>query len=227
MKNISEDVRAIVTTSEVAFTALREGYLNLSAYAETIQREVELRAKKPVSKGSIVVALSRLAREMKKSRGGEGELVLDVILENIVVKAGLVEITFERTLQNNRLMQRIYADETLNTEDFFMISQGIGEITLITSQENKNRIEKLFKKSKPKVTLHGLVAISITFSKKQLHLPNIIFSLVRSLALKQINIIEIVSTRSELAFILTQKELQTAFSILNDIYQRGINKVGS
>ncbi len=62
MIKISGVVRGILFSSEVALSAFNDGYLNLSAYAKAIRKDVEARAKTPVPVGSIVVLLSRLKK---------------------------------------------------------------------------------------------------------------------------------------------------------------------
>ena len=66
MIKVAAVVQEILMGSEIAFSALSSGYLNLSAYASSIKSEVEKRARKPVRQGTIVVALSRLAKTLPK-----------------------------------------------------------------------------------------------------------------------------------------------------------------
>ena len=220
MLKVSEIVKDLVLKSEIALTSLRGGYLNLSAYAKKIRPEVEELTKKSVTNGSIVIALSRFAKELDRTSNNKDTLLPKIILDNIVVKSDLVEFALEKTRENIKLMQRLYQEKEVNMEGLFMISQGIGEITLITTKENIKILEKILKNARPKAVIDRLVAVSVTFNKKQLETPNIIFALVRTLALKRINIIEIVSTRSELAFVVRQADLQNTFITLNEIYQQ-------
>lgn len=220
MLKVSETVKDLVLKSELALSALQDGYLNLSAYASKIKPTVEKITKKSVTNGSIVIALSRLGVEVKKQAAANQALVPKIILDNIVVKSDLVEFAFEKTAANIKLVEMLYKEKAINVENLFMISQGIGEIILITTREYMKILEKSFKQAKPKIVIDKLVAISVTFNKKLLETPNVIFALVRALALKKINIIEIVSTRSELAFVVRQVDLEKTFIILNDIYQQ-------
>jgi len=52
MKTISGYVRDVLDESEVALSAMQAGFLNLSAYAKTIQGEVSKRARRDVAVGS-------------------------------------------------------------------------------------------------------------------------------------------------------------------------------
>ncbi|MFY9462754.1 MAG: hypothetical protein WAP52_01055 [Candidatus Sungiibacteriota bacterium] len=217
MIKISGVVEGIIRQDEVALSAFNSGYLNLSAYAASIRREVEVRAKKPVRVGSIVVALSRL----KKSGGKTDKrksLLPEVVIEDLSVKSGLVEIAFDRTAGNLARLRELYRDSAINAGDFFMVTQGTGEITIIALETALPHIMRVMRPARSKATIRNLVGLTARFDEKYLAIPNVVFVFVRRLALKHINIVEIVSTYTELTFIIDQKDLQEAFLALNEFF---------
>lgn len=221
MIKISDVVADILYSSEVALSAFHDGYLNLSAYAASICPDVEARAKKPVRVGSIVVALSRL----KKSTGKKDKthkrtsLLPDVAIENLSVKSGLAEIAFDRTAANLARLRELYRDPAISTGDFFMVTQGTGEITIIALDTVLPHIARVMRPGMAKAEIRNLVGLTARFDPKYLAIPNVIFTFVRRLALKRINIAEIVSTYTELTFIIDQKDLQEAFLALNEFFR--------
>lgn len=226
MIKISDAVRDILYSSEVALSAFDDGYLNLSAYAKTIRRETEARTKKSVQTGSIVVALSRL----KKSGGKTGKkkpLLPEVTIEDLSVKSGLVEVAFDRTTENLGRLRELYRDPLINASDFFMVTQGSGEITIVAIDAALPHIIRIMRPARPKATIRNLVGLTARFDEKYLAIPNVIFAFVRRLALKHINIAEIVSTYTELTFIIDQKDLQEAFLALNELFANEKIKHGS
>lgn len=216
MIKISDIVEEIVYSSEIALSALSQGYLNLSAYAKAIREEVEEKTKKPVRVGSIVVALSRLS----KSLGEQKPLLPEIAIENLTVKSPLIEITFDKTGGNLGKLRELYTDSGLSSADFLTVTQGAGEITIIAAENAKQKILKIYKDIKPKVILENLVGLTVSFSEKYIPEPNVIYTLLRCLAIKRINIVEIVSTYTELTFILSKENLQEAFLTLNEIFQK-------
>jgi len=217
MINISNVVKDIVYSSEIALSALAEGYLNLSAYAKSIQEEVETKAKKPVRTGSIVVALSRLRKSLRASRQS---LLPKVIVDDLSVKSGLIEVAFDRTKENLDKLQQLYRDKNFSSTDFFIVTQGVGEINIIALEQAEKHILRIYKQQKPKIIIRNLVSLTVRFSEKYIETPNIIYALVRRFALKRMNIVEIVSTYTELTFVLRQDNLQEAFLTLNDIFRK-------
>lgn len=213
MLKIADATRKILSSSEVALSAFEAGLLNLSAYARIIRKEVEAHTKKPVKAGSIVVALSRVKREPTKRK----TLVPDAEIEDLAVKSGLAEISFDRTRENLARLRGLYRDPTVNAGDFFMVTQGTGEITIVALEDALTHITRLMRPSKSKASIKNLVALTVRFKKDYIETPNIIFAFVRRLALKRINIVEIVSTYTELTFIIGQRDLQESFLALNEM----------
>lgn len=220
MYKVKDAVREILQASEAALTAFSNGYLNYSAYAKTITKEVEGKTKKTTSLGNIIVALSRLNQELKGKKYGTGKKLLPkILLTDIVVKSSLVEITFESTVENKKIRSNLQAEKLFTPDEIHMLSQGVNEITIIASVQLKEKILKFFSPSKPKVVIHNLAAVTVRYAKDYLYTPNAIYVVIRALALKQINIIEIISTLTELSVIIEQKNLLPTFETLNRIVE--------
>lgn len=215
MIKTSDVVKDTIYSSEIALAALGEGYLNLSAYAKSIRGEVEEEAKKEVSIGSIIVALSRLRRSLEKSK----PLIPRVSAQDISVKSGLIEIAFDRTKDSLKKLRLLYGDEKLNATDFFVVTQGVGEVMIIALEVVQSEVVRIYKPQKPKALIPNLVSITVRFKEEYIATPNIIYALLRNLALKRINIVEIVSTYTELTFIVSRESLEEAFSILHGIFK--------
>ena len=218
MIKISDVVQEVLYSSEVALSAFYEGFLNLSAYAKLIRKEVETRTKKPVRIGSIVVALSRLKKSTAKT-GRRKPLLPETEIEDLSVKSGLVEVVFDRTRENLARLREFYRDPRINTSDFFMVTQGTGEITIVALEQAFPHIIHIARPARPKATIKNLVGLTARFDEKYLVIPNVVFAFVRRLALKHINIVEVVSTYTELTFIIDQKDLQEAFLALNELFK--------
>lgn len=109
----------------------------------------------------------------------------------------------------------------INAGDFFMVTQGTGEITIVALETSLPHIIHVARPARPKAVIKNLVGLTVRFDPKYLTVPNVIFAFVRCMALKRINIAEIVSTYTELTFIIDQKDLQEAFLALNELFHKG------
>lgn len=216
MLSITSVVEDILRGSEEASLALRGGYLNLNAYARVIRAEVEARAKKPVRVGSIVVALSRLRGVLKRDK----PLLPAVVVEDLSVRSGLMEFTFNRTNDNMARLRELYQDASLRNSDFLALSQGIGEITIIATSSVANRIRQRFGRQQPKAVIAGLASLTVRLSDDYIQTPNVIYALMRSLAMKRLNVIEVVSTYTELTFVVDEHDIERALATVNSSFKR-------
>ena len=213
MRPIAAVVREIVDESEIALSALSDGVLNLSAYAKKIRTEVARRVKKEVPVGTIVVALCRYEIEARK----RARLFPKVKVESISTRSALAELTFVKSASNQRKLKALYENEKLAEADLLTITSGIREVSLILPSELLPQVLKVFKGEKPTLVQEHLSSLSLRFPAHYLHTPNTIFALLRPLALSRINILEVVSTYTELTVIVAEKDLQAAFAVMSKV----------
>lgn len=213
MKPIAAVVREIVDESEVILTTLSSGVLNLSAYAKQIKSEVGRRAKKEVPVGTIVVALCRYEFDAKK----RAPLCPKVKIESISTRSALAEVTFAKSATNKGRLRALHENERLSDADMLTVTSGIREISLIIPAALKPEVIKVFKGDKPTMVQDNLASLTLRFPSRYLHTPNTIFALIRPLALHRINIVEVVSTYTELTVVVAEKDLQAAFAVMSTI----------
>ena len=65
----------------------------------------------------------------------------------------------------------------------------------------------------------NLISLSMTFSKDFLYTPGVIFNIIRNIAWENINIYELVSTKTELTFILHKKDVMKGYKALEKLIQ--------
>lgn len=207
MIRITEAVRDIVLTDGYVIEGMQKGIINLSSYAQTIHKTVEKKCMKPVKIGSIVVTLTRLSEELHKK-----ELAPQIQIDSFSVTSRLCEISYDKITTTHSPLTSLHT-QLEKTGEFFTITQGMHEITIVCSEQLKDSVITSIGLS-PKATMSSLVALSIRFSDDYLTIPNTIYSLVRILALRHINIVEIVSTYTELSFVIEKSELKNAIDAL-------------
>ncbi|MEN8252923.1 MAG: hypothetical protein ABFQ62_00925 [Patescibacteria group bacterium] len=215
MKKVSDSVRAKVQSDEIAFEAMRSGIMNLSAYAKSIQDDVEKDTWKNVSTNSLVVALSRVAKELKS---GES-LRPDFSMEDLTIRSPLSDVSFAKTKENLEQLHAFQKDFIGKENQFFMMTQSVREITIILAPEHKQLLFS-YMKSEPKEIFDNLVAITISFSPEYLTIPNVIYTIIAQIALQRVNIREIVSTYTELSIVIDEKEMQKAIEALQVFSKR-------
>ena len=94
------------------------------------------------------------------------------------------------------------------------MTQGINEITIVAESQVAQVFRSKLKGIHKIYDKDNLVGITAKFKVGNLELPNLIYTLTRRLAFKAINIIEIVSTATELTYIINRKDLEVALNQL-------------
>jgi hypothetical protein len=197
MIKIAQTVEDILRHDDVATTAAQRGWLNLSSYARTIRPQVQTILMKDVQEGTIVTALSRIVAGLPQ----RVETFSDAI-QSLAVHSNLEGITYERSEQVSDKIRQIYHQIIMGNKSFLTVTQGINEVTVVAEaavaqvfREQLDGAHKVYDKT-------NLVGITVKFSTRNLEVPNLIFTLTERLAYRDINIIEIVSTATELTYMI-------------------------
>ncbi|HSX39989.1 MAG TPA: hypothetical protein VLF68_00040 [Candidatus Saccharimonadales bacterium] len=215
MISVSQAISDILQSDEVALEAMRAGLLNLSAYAKTIQKTVEKTTFKDVQKGTIVVALSRLAKNVKSLAT---PLKPEVLVTDLSIKSSLGALTYEKTADIQRKIA-VLSPFQLTTSDIFTITEGPTEITLIIAEKAKDKVIKEFK-TKAKSQVDDLVAVTVQYKEELANTANLHFALLSGLAAKRIHIIEIVSTFTETTFVVKREDMEKTINVLNIYFHK-------
>lgn len=207
MITIAQATTQILYGDEIAREAIVRGVLNLSAYAKQLQPQIEKRLYKRVRVGSIVTALSRLAT----LAGKIPTLKAEVHIEDMSIKSPLCELTYEKTQETVKSIARL--GSLYSGRGFFTVTHGVGEVTCIAAQSFKESILEKISET-PKGQYDNLAAITVRFAEDQyIEVPNMIYTLVCALAVQRINLIEIVSTYTEISFIVRQVDMNEVVEV--------------
>lgn len=216
MIKIQPIVREIVMEELEAYFALTNGYMNMSSYAHRIRERVEELTKKPVTITSLVVSLSRLKKEFKRGK----PLIREVAIKNITTKLPLTEIVYENTDQLIKELETLHKNISVSQDDFFTTTIGTTEVDIICSANLESKVLKHFSGLQPKYTNRNLAAVGVSFGSEVFGTPNIFFSLLSITARARINIEELVSTPTELIFIVAEKDFGKTVALFSELHRR-------
>ncbi|MCX6722827.1 MAG: hypothetical protein NT094_02020 [Candidatus Staskawiczbacteria bacterium] len=215
MIKIQEIVRNIVIGEFEAYEALMNGYMNMSAYATRIKPEVETLAKKPVTINSLVVSLIRLKKELQK----EKPLSPEVTVTNITTKLPLSEIIYENSDAAITQLESLHKKISISRKDFFTATISTTELSIICSSNITDKVLKHFD-IKEKFIKNNLAAVGVSFDSKHFDIPNTLFSLMLVMAKARVNIAEIVSTYTELIFIIAEKDFSQTVTLFSELHKK-------
>jgi len=211
MLKISAKLQELLEADEEAYLACQRGILNLSAYARIIKKDLEQATKKSINLKSIIVGLSRLKRGLKPLKIENNLAKWNL---NISLHSNLAELTYEKTAGNLKILRDYYKHINLGRETYLAATQGLNEITIIGDQDALAALRKNFQSSRLVYAKENLTGITVKFPKEFINMPNMLYALYKRLAIKKINIIEIISTFTEITFIVEKKDALAAIGQL-------------
>jgi hypothetical protein len=217
MITVYEVVTQVLHEDDIALEAARLGILNLSSYAKIIKAAVEEKTMKEVRLGTIVVALSRCIPRLLEQVPPR---IPSLIVQDISIRTPLFELSFEKTadiLQKVSTLSHVWLNQ-----GFFTLTEGLGEVTIISDEALRSDIRSHFN-THPKGEYTDLVGITVRFDEQEyLEIPNAIFSLMNALSTKRVNVIEVVSTYTEISFIIRSKEMDLAIAALKPFFSKSV-----
>jgi len=195
--------------------ALARGIINYVALAETLRPEVEQELKRKVRIPALVMGLRRLAEKLQKT------LVMKTPLQfrgtDITIKSSLFEVTIQKSSTIINTIKKLYTLIDFSKGDFLTITQGVYEITIISNQKYKKQFHAFLQEEKIIDTLENLAALTIKIPKEAVETVGFFYVITKALNWNSINIIEIVSTLTELTFIVREDDVSQSFMVMKQL----------
>ncbi len=213
MITVPEATEKIIKRSPFLEEALQQKIVNLSALARLIKREVEEETMKKVKEGAILMALKRLSIKIKSKYPSKAVFTIS---PDMIVRSNLIEFTLANSNFHFNKHRQLLELVEMQKNYFLTVTEGVFETTIIASQELKEKIISILKRENIISSFSHLSSITIKLPEKTATTPGVYYFILKALAWNNINIIEVVSTFTEISMILKDKEVDKAFSILKD-----------
>lgn len=219
MITVPEASAKIVKRSRYLSEAFSKGIINISSLARYIKPELEEILDKKVSYSSIIMALNRLSKQIKPQYKFRNIFKAQ---PDMIVRSNLIEVTVTHSENLIEKYPELLKLSTPNSKYFFTITKGIFETTIIASRDILKEINKILEKETTVIEFKNLSSITIKLPKEAIQTPGIFYFFLKSLAWEAVNIIEIVSTASEFTLILSEKDTNRAFAIIQSLFANEI-----
>lgn len=213
MISISDALNEIIRGYPFLEEGLSRGIINYSAFAREVKPQIEKRLYKSVKEGAIVMALKRISERLVKNSRQKDQ----INLTDLTVRSNLTEFTF---LNSESLIdkQRELFNKLAEQKDVFCaVSQGIRETTFIASIEAALAIERIFSSESLVAKIDHLSSITIHLPKETAETPGVYYQILKQLAWENINVVEVISTLSELTIVFNERDINQAFSTLKKL----------
>ena len=217
MVTISHIVKKIVSGQPFVEEALANGIINIANLAENMLPRIEQELGKKIKSPSVVMALRRYADEIS---GHRKQAAFDYSGE-LIIKTSICDFTVAKTTTLMAKLRTIHNLVNLERGDTLNVIIGNNEVSIIISDRYGEKLKSFLSGEKILNKEQNLASLAIIFkSEKFTDTPGVIFNIVRKLAWENVNIYEIVSTMTELTFILSKKDSMKAYNVLQEMVSK-------
>ena len=218
MVTVSHLVKKAVSENSFLLEAMSKELISYGNLAEQLKPEIEQELGKKVKDSAIVMALRRYAEELqsfdKKIRKFrfQGE---------ILMRTNIMDFNVIKSSSMLSKIKNIYNLVDFGRGDTLNIILGSNEISIVTNEKYKEKLSNFLKGEKVLNKKFDLVALTVIFEGESFFAtPGVVFTAIRKLAWENINLYEIISTMTELTFILSKKDSMKAYNVLQELMRK-------
>lgn len=219
MSSVSGEVKVLLENKPFLLEALGRGILSLGNLAEVFKPEIEKNLKKGVKNAAIVMALRRYGEDIQNHMAIEEHASVS---GEIIMKTNICDFNVRKSPSLLAKIKELYALVSIERGDFLNVTVGNNEISVSVSERYYNQIEAFLNTEVVYNKQRGLVSLTLIFSGDFLNTPGIIFQVIRRLAWENINLLEIVSTMTELTIVIDKNHSFKAYEVLQRFLE-GLN----
>lgn len=213
MKSISSVVENLIKEKPYLEEALAQDLVNISSLARALQPEIEAELKKEVREGAVIMAIKRIHPVLQFELENKIRQTIRS-LGDITVRSNLVKYTFRNSatliVRQGQLLDKIGNAK----EIFYTYSQGVYETTIILSNTVEDYMETCFRGEQLVSKAPNLASITVKLPEENSNCSGLYYYIFKKVAWEGINLLEVVSTTNEFTLIVSQDDIDKAFSVI-------------
>lgn len=215
MVTVPQAVEKIIKRSRYLSEAMSKDLINSSSLARYIKQEIEGLVFKKVTTGSIIMAINRLQGSFS---AGYKQITIFKEAPDMIVRSNLTLIYVKNS---DNLLQKLSIIEKTgqNFQKKALFTYGRVETIILTNKINLEGIKKILKAEETIETFPNVSSITIHLPQDSVKTPGIFYFFIKSLAWEGVNILDILSTHSELTLIFKPEDINSAFGILQSLFE--------
>lgn len=216
MDRLSKVIEKLINQSPFVQEAITEGLINISSLARKLNPDIERITGKEVSDSAIIMAIKRMPpgtnqkieRRIKNFMADLGDLI---------VRSNLVKCTFNNYVGISQDQAKFLNQIKDVSDNFYTVSRGVAETTLITNEQFKNDIVAIFNQSQLIAESSHLSSITMKLPPVNSEISGVYYYLLKKLAWEGINLAEVISTTNEFTVVVDTKIVSKAFAVLMEL----------
>ena len=219
MVTVSHLVEKVIEQKPFIQEALSNGIINNAALADQMLPEIEKELKKKVKFSAVNMAIRRLSEKLEQSFISKAKFDKN---SDITLKSNLIEITVYKMEDSQEYIKELYSLVDIKGGDFLTITQGLHELMIITNEKYEKKILGMFPNKLIKKSIKNLSSITINIPEESIETIGLFYIVTRALNWENINIVDIVSTFTEMTFIINEEDTARSFNVLKDLIKENV-----
>jgi aspartokinase len=215
MITVPQAVEKIVKRSRYLNEAMSKDLINASSLARYIQGEVEEITLKKVSTGSLIMAIKRLQKSISPNYK---PITIFQEAPDMIVRSNLTLI-YVKNSANLLSKLALIEKASKNFQKKTLFTYGRAETLILANKLSADSITKILASEQTTQTFPNVSSITIHIPQESVQNAGIFYFLIKSLAWEGINILDMLSTETELVLIFENKDVNEAFRILYSLFE--------
>src|SRR3989338_9827347 len=211
MVTVAHLVEKMIEQKPFIQEALSRGIINNAALAEELLPDIEKELRQKVKFSAVNMAIRRLGEKLGKNFVTQAKFNTN---SDITVKSDLVEITIYKTAEFPQEVKKIYELMDFRKGDLLTITQGLNEVMIITNKKHLEKITAKLPFSLVKKIIKNVSSVTINLTPAAAETLGLFYLACRALNWENINIVDIVSTFTEMTFIFKEEDAAKALETL-------------
>jgi len=213
MVTISHVVQKLVSERIFIQETMNKKIISYGALARQMKNEIEEELDKPVKVHAIEMALRRYAEQLQEKH----KTIHFDYSSDIIIKTQICDVSVSQSPTLFDKLKKLYDLVRYEKGNSLNVIQGSSEVSIVTNERYKQKLLDLLKNENVLNVEENLISLTMTFSKEFLYTPGVIFNIIRNISWENINIFEIVSTNTELTFIIHKKDTMKGYKALEKL----------
>jgi hypothetical protein len=216
MKTITDLTIEQVRKSPYLLDALRDGIINLSAYARQIMPSIEKNYGDEVKLTSVIMAIQRMDFGVISHEGKKLKAIFKK-LKNIQVRGHLFVYTIKVSATIQKNIAKLFIKISGRNDITCTFTQGVFECTLLISGSEAKLVEMILQEETIMQVTRNLSAFIILLPPENTQLSGLYYHILKQLAWEGINIVDVVSTTNEFTILVEDKNSGKCFEALQNL----------
>ena len=215
MITVPQATEKIIKRSRYLTEALSKDLINASSLVRYIRPDVESMVFRQVTQSSIMMALNRLTKEFKKERTSS-PLFEDA--PDMIVRSNLAIFYVKNS---PTLLSSIVAveEKSAQVQKKALFTFGRAETIILANKITSQVIKDILSKELISKQYENVSAITIHTPEMSMQTPGVLNLFIKSLAWEGINVLAVLTTETEITFVLENKDSNVAFSIFQGLFK--------